>query len=550
MPDPEYPRILLVITDGEVDDRNRTIAEVKRHSGECRVYSLGISSAVDKVLVNGIAGVGGGKSSFVVDNKDIEERVMGLFSEAFQPCTRKITVDWPSEKALCAPYKIPPIFKGDRMVAFALIHDDISVDTLSITAVDPMGQALSWKVPIIEQSGNLVHKLAAYSVIRALQEGTSEYHTRGEPDSIKIKELITKLGVTHQLATKYTSFVAVDERDNEAATGSLTTVNVESAKPVREYASLVTSKNTLSDSSDDEDKGESDCDCSSGTGSASGSGSGSGSPPSANPGTISPSPRSCSEPDSLQSAKPHTILLEEKNVEAKRSMVSPQKPSAPLKAKKAKEYEIEKKEKMKVKSVGSMRYEMDEEKGISVSPKQKEMAYEIEKEEVKNKSASPKGKDKLDKDNNNNNNNYKKKKEKEEKKLSDDKKDKKEAKAVTSGPTLKGKPENEQKSLIVSKQKFDGGWELPEIAYLLGISQQKIEAANPSVGPGIWATALGIAFLEVVLSKSKATWQMVAKKARTFITKALMKDGTSADQASDKAQTIIESATAFVKANF
>jgi len=67
--------------------------------------------------------------------------------------------------------------------------------------------------------------------------------------------------------------------------------------------------------------------------------------------------------------------------------------------------------------------------------------------------------------------------------------------------------------LIVSKQKFDGSWDLFEIAHLLNISLEVIQKANPSLDKDVWATAIGVAFLEVVLVKSKSTWQMVAKKS-------------------------------------
>jgi len=68
-------------------------------------------------------------------------------------------------------------------------------------------------------------------------------------------------------------------------------------------------------------------------------------------------------------------------------------------------------------------------------------------------------------------------------------------KVAPSGPTLKGKPDTDQKSLIVSKQKFDGSWDLIEIAYLLGISLQTAQQATPSLAAEeVWATALGVAF--------------------------------------------------------
>jgi len=104
--------------------------------------------------------------------------------------------------------------------------------------------------------------------------------------------------------------------------------------------------------------------------------------------------------------------------------------------------------------------------------------------------------------------------------------------------------------LIVSKQKFNGSWDLSEIAHLLDISLEVLKKANPSLDKDVWGTAIGVAFLEVVLVKSKSTWKMVANKARGFMTKELLKGGTDAKDVSEKVQTIIDNAMAFITANF
>jgi len=84
---------------------------------------------------------------------------------------------------------------------------------------------------------------------------------------------------------------------------------------------------------------------------------------------------------------------------------------------------------------------------------------------------------------------------------------------------------SEAKGLVVSLQKFDGSWELSDIVSLTKISQSKVETANPGVDAKIWATALGIAFLEVKCADSKSNWEMVATKARTFVSKMMLAQG-------------------------
>ncbi|CAG8591276.1 17199_t:CDS:2, partial [Dentiscutata erythropus] len=68
--------------------------------------------------------------------------------------------------------------------------------------------------------GSKIHTLAARKLIQDLEDGTSLIHKHQRnsgkplPNSL-IREQIVKLGVTYSLASKFTSFLAVDERDNE-----------------------------------------------------------------------------------------------------------------------------------------------------------------------------------------------------------------------------------------------------------------------------------------------------------------------------------------------
>jgi len=109
------------------------------------------------------------------------------------------------------------------MVIFGLFGEgEVTSDTIVILAVNQIGQPLLWKVPIKHQNGILIHKLAAYNAIQDLQENT---------ENNIAKDKVTSLGVKYQLATKYTSFVVVEERDDQVVSDSLKTVPVHTLLP-------------------------------------------------------------------------------------------------------------------------------------------------------------------------------------------------------------------------------------------------------------------------------------------------------------------------------
>jgi len=63
-------------------------------------------------------------------------------------------------------------------------------------------------------SGNLLHTLAARKLIQDLEEGTSYLHP-APPSDAGVKAAIVSLGTTFGLASRYTSFLAIEERSAE-----------------------------------------------------------------------------------------------------------------------------------------------------------------------------------------------------------------------------------------------------------------------------------------------------------------------------------------------
>jgi len=46
--------------------------------------------------------------------------------------------------------------------------------------------------------------------------------------------------------------------------------------------------------------------------------------------------------------------------------------------------------------------------------------------------------------------------------------------------------------------------------------------ANPNCNPKLWLTALAIAILEIKCAQEKSTWDIVASKGKTFMSKFLL----------------------------
>eukprot|EP00092_Neocalanus_flemingeri_P030787 GFUD01033440.1.p1 GENE.GFUD01033440.1~~GFUD01033440.1.p1 ORF type:complete len:808 (-),score=279.18 GFUD01033440.1:316-2739(-) len=212
------PRQVFVITDGEVSNSQQCVQLVEQHNQHNRVFTLGIGASADRHLVKGMARAGMGTHSFTTYGENIAGKVLKQLKQSLQPCVHDVQVDWGqgaggAELESCqAPLKTPPVYDGSRLLVYKLWDKAGSVgEKVTITAKTPEGE-LSLDVKIDKDSfseGDLIHKLFARKMIQDLEEKFEKNNTE------EIKSLITDLGVKYGLASKHTSFIAVDDKSNK-----------------------------------------------------------------------------------------------------------------------------------------------------------------------------------------------------------------------------------------------------------------------------------------------------------------------------------------------
>lgn len=232
---PSLQRQIFVITDGQVSDIDKITRLITKHSDSARVFALGIGDDVSHALVEGMAKAGKGNSRFVEKGARLEPIVMRMLKDSLQPFLREVKVDWfgsesstvvpesleGEEPIECvqeaprppqAPFEIPTIYSGTRFTVFARLNlpDPNSITHLTVSAISPDGP-LTLSVPVERHSGNILKKMAARAMISDLEHGTSALHAKlsGSLDA-NVRLEIIRLATKHCLASKFTSFVAVE----------------------------------------------------------------------------------------------------------------------------------------------------------------------------------------------------------------------------------------------------------------------------------------------------------------------------------------------------
>jgi Ca-activated chloride channel family protein len=220
-PNPELPRQLFVLTDGQVTNTQHVISLIRRHSDTTRVFSFGIGAGASHHLVRGMARAGGGTAEFIYPGERIEKKVLRQLKKALAPGLTDVKVDWGRLKVKQAPYNVPPVFAGGRVLVYGLLEAAPSEKTeVTLTAKSPDGP-LSFKLPVHwdrAAADKLIGTLAARTMIRDLEEGSSALHRGGgskqnRKSKDRVRDEIVRLGVAYGLCSRETSFVAVELRD-------------------------------------------------------------------------------------------------------------------------------------------------------------------------------------------------------------------------------------------------------------------------------------------------------------------------------------------------
>jgi Ca-activated chloride channel family protein len=207
----EPVRVVCFMTDGYVGNDAEIVAEVQKHP-EARVFSFGIGTAVNRFLLSKMAEAGRGEVEFVMKANEAQAAADRFYERVHSPVLTNVSIEWnglPVSEVF--PAQIPDLFSAKPVIITGR-YAKAGKGTLVIRGTQaggPFRREIAVDFGAENTSNAVLEKIWARRKVddymsqdwMGIQEGRSKY-----------KAEIVQVGLTHNLATQYTSFVAVETR--------------------------------------------------------------------------------------------------------------------------------------------------------------------------------------------------------------------------------------------------------------------------------------------------------------------------------------------------
>jgi len=199
---------------------------VERVTDSLRIMMVDEETAPDGQSRNALA-----ESALIISGEDNPDTPMiDTNTEGPESCPK---IEPP--KLLQAPTRIPPLYPNSRTTVYILLSPSASHKTPKSVILRNNSDDAPFEVAIpveaIPQPGKTIHSLAAKRAILELEEGRgwltqardAQSHLLRDKDPTSFSKMVEaeaiRLGIQHQIAGKWTSFVAVQENTPDSTTG-------------------------------------------------------------------------------------------------------------------------------------------------------------------------------------------------------------------------------------------------------------------------------------------------------------------------------------------
>jgi Ca-activated chloride channel family protein len=204
---PDVSRTIVLITDGYIQAEKDVFDYVRGHLDRGNVFCFGIGSSVNRYLLEGVARAGLGEP-FVVTKPEEARPAAARFREYIQsPVLTGIRVTFPGFDVYdVEPARVPDLFASRPVVVFGKWRGPLSGHVEVRGRTGTHAHEATFSVADVGPEDD--HRALRYLWARRRIADLSDFADRNDESE---RTAVTQLGLTYNLLTRFTSFIAVHE---------------------------------------------------------------------------------------------------------------------------------------------------------------------------------------------------------------------------------------------------------------------------------------------------------------------------------------------------
>jgi len=224
-PHTEMLRQIVFITDGSVNYEESVIESVARQLRGARLFTVGIGAAPNQWFMRKVAQAGRGTAVHISKVQDVGKVMSRLLDKLEKPVLTNIAVQIDDPSSDVVPNPIPDLYANEPVVVAARLGSKAT--SLTVTGRwgnQPWEQRVDFKDSPFVNTG-----LSSVWARRKIEHFEDKQRSHSDPEYYK--SIILRLALNHQLLSRYTSFVAIEEEISRPQAADLKLGAVPNLKP-------------------------------------------------------------------------------------------------------------------------------------------------------------------------------------------------------------------------------------------------------------------------------------------------------------------------------
>jgi Ca-activated chloride channel family protein len=202
-----YSRTLVIATDGYVSVEVEAFDLIRENLGQANLFAFGIGSSVNRYIIEGMARAGMGEPFVITEPGEAVEKARQFRELIQEPVLTGISVDFGRFEVYdVEPPAVPDVLAERPVIVFGKWRGQPEgrIELRGTSGDQPFAEIKDVaKVKPLQTNAALRYLWARYRIALL-----SDYN-RLRPQDERVQE-VTNLGLTYNLLTAYTSFVAID----------------------------------------------------------------------------------------------------------------------------------------------------------------------------------------------------------------------------------------------------------------------------------------------------------------------------------------------------